>query len=131
MASESESKGGESRKTEILRRILALTHQEVLLVDLDGLAGLLGEKERLIESLRRVDEELAGAAADDSAAVAEREEQARLLGIVLENEAAVEARIASERERLRGELRALERETRMRKYLERPSARRIKVDLTR
>jgi hypothetical protein len=131
LASESESKGGESRKTEILRRILALTHQEVLLVDLDGLAGLLGEKERLIESLRRVDEELAGAAADDSAAVAEREEQARLLGIVLENEAAVEARIASERERLRGELRALERETRMRKYLERPSARRIKVDLTR
>lgn len=131
MASESESKGGESRKTEILRRILALTHQEVLLVDLDGLAGLLGEKERLIESLRRVDEELAGAAADDPAAVAEREEQARLLGIVLENEAAVEARIASERERLRGELRALERETRMRKYLERPSARRIKVDLTR
>jgi hypothetical protein len=123
---------GERRKTELLRRILELTHQEVLLVDLDGLAGLLAEKEGLIESLRRIDEALAGAAtADDPASTAEREEQARLLGIVLENEAAVENRIASERERLRSELKELERETRLRKYLERPSTRRVKVDLKR
>jgi hypothetical protein len=123
---------GERRKTELLRRILELTHQEVLLVDLDGLAGLLAEKEGLIESLRRIDEALAGAAtADDPASTAEREEQARLLGIVLENEAAVENRISSERERLRSELKELERETRLRKYLERPSTRRVKVDLKR
>lgn len=132
MASDSEAMHGERRKTELLRRILELTHQEVLLVDLDGLAGLLAEKEGLIESLRRIDEALAGAAtADDPASTAEREEQARLLGIVLENEAAVENRIASERERLRSELKELERETRLRKYLERPSTRRVKVDLKR
>ena len=132
MASEAEAKGREVRKTELLRRILDLTQQEVLLVDLDGLAGLLSEKEGLIESLRRVDEDLAGAAgADDAGSVAEREEQSRLLGIVLENEALVEARIASERERLRSELRELEGETRLRKYLERPTTSRVKVDLKR
>lgn len=131
MASDAEAKHAGSRKTELLRRICRVTQQEVLLVDLDGLAGLLAEKEGLIESLRRVDQELAGPLADHPAAAAEREEQSRLLGIALENEAAVEARMAEQRERLRGELRELERETRLRKYLERPGARRVKVDLKR
>jgi len=131
LASEAEAKAAGSRKTELLRRICQVTQQEVLLVDLEGLGGLLAEKEELIESLRRLDQEQAGPAGKDPAAAAEREEQSRLLGIALENEAAVEARMAEQRERLRSELRELERETRLRKYLERPGARRVKVDLKR
>ena len=120
----------EVRKTALLRRMLELTHQEVLLVDLDGLSGLLEEKERLIEALRAIDLELESAA-PDTADDAERQEQARLLAIVLENENAIAERVGNERERLRGELRELERETRLRKYLERPGARRARVDLKR
>jgi hypothetical protein len=124
----------EARKTLLLRRVLELSQQAVLLVDWEGLAPLLDEKERVIADLRRVDEELAAATADagaDPAGAAERDEQARLLAIVLENEATVEVRMDSERERLRVELRELERETRLRGYLERPAARRMKVDLKR
>ncbi len=125
----------EARKTELLRRVLTLSQQEVLLVDMEGLAGLLEEKERLIAVLQRIDEELAAradaapSAEAEPSADAEQEEQARLLAIILENERAVEGRMNSERQRLKGELRELERETRLRRYLERPNARRIKVDL--
>ena len=118
----------EARKTALLRRMLELTHQEVLLVDLDGLTGLLEEKERLIEALRAVDLELE-AAAPDQTEENERKEQARLLEILLENETAIAERVGNEPERLRSELRELERETRLRKYLERPAARRARVDL--
>lgn len=107
--------------------MLALSQQEVLLVALDGLAGLLEEKERLIEEIRLVDEELS--VLGDAPLEAEREEQGRLLTIILENERAVEQRIDGAREQLKGELRALERETRLRRYLERPVTRRVKVDL--
>lgn len=119
----------EVRKTELLRRVLTLSQQEVLLVDMEGLAGLLEEKERLIAALQLIDEELAARADAGPGADAEQEEQARLLAIILENERAVEGRMDGERQRLKGELRELERETRLRRYLERPNARRMKVDL--
>ena len=80
--------------------------------------------------MRAIDEELANAQRD-LREEPEREEQARLLEIVLENEAKIAARVDSERKRLRSELQELERETRLRKYLERPMARRAKVDLKR
>jgi len=118
----------QARKTDLLRRMLALSQQEVLLVAMDGLAGLLEEKERLIEAIRLVDEELS-ARGEAEPEAAEREEQGRLLAIILENERAVEKRMDGERDQLKGELRALERETRLRRYLERPVARRVKVDL--
>jgi hypothetical protein len=119
-----------ARKTGLLRQVLDLTQQEVLLLDLDGLESLLEEKERLIDALRQVDEQLSGMQVEkiDSA---EREEQARLLAIVLENEALVAERVDSERRQLRGELRELEQSTRIRKYLEKPAIRRAKVDLRR
>ena len=119
----------EARKTELLRRVLKLSQRAVLLVDMEGLAPLLEEKERLIAALQRLDEELA--AREDAApgADAEREEQARLLAIILEHERTVEHRMDNERLRLKSELRRLESETRLRRYLERPNARKIKVDL--
>ncbi len=114
-------------KTALLRRVLELSQQEALLVDLDGLAALLDEKERLIDGLQRLDEELLKH--PDPVAEAEQEEQARLLASILENERLVEARMDQERQRLRNELQELEKETRLKGYLERPAARRKKVDL--
>lgn len=136
MANES-SAGGlavqelEARKTQLLRSVLELSQQEALLVDLGGLEGLLEEKERLIGSLRRVDDLLASHGEAGSAAerAREQEEQGRLLAGILENERAVEQRMDRERRQLRTELRELERETRLRQYLERPGARRRKIDL--
>ena len=119
----------EARKTGLLRSMLAVSQQEVLLVDLDGLAALLEEKERLIGAMRRLDEALAGRTETGPGIAAEREEQGRLLAIVLEHERQVEQRMDGERQRLKSELRELERETRLRRYLERPSSRRMKVDL--
>jgi hypothetical protein len=130
LGNEVEAKAVIVRKTGLLRQVLELTQQEVLLVDLDGLASLLEEKERLIDALRQIDEQLVGVQAEEIDS-AERQEQARLLAIVLENEAVVAERVDTERRQLRGELRELEQSTRIRKYLERPAARRAKVDLKR
>ena len=122
----------EMRKTGLLRSVLELSQQEALLVDLDGLEGLLEEKERLIGSLQRVDEQLAESGGTGDAGLGrsrEQEEQGRLLAGILENERAVEQRMENERRRLGVELKELERETRLRRYLERPTGRRRKVDL--
>jgi transcription antitermination factor NusG len=122
----------EARKTGLLRSVLELSQQEALLVDLDGLEGLLEEKERLIGSLQRIDEQLAARGGSGEAVLErerEQEEQERLLAGILENERAVEERMESERRRLGVELRELERETRLRKYLEQPRGPRRKVDL--
>ncbi len=116
-------------RPELLRELLALTQRALLLVDLDGLEPLLERKEALIAALRALDE---GAAEDKPPAggAGQDGEQARLLQAILENERALEARMDEERKRVRQELRDLERQSRLRRYLQR-GARRPKVDLKR
>jgi uncharacterized membrane protein YccC len=119
------------KKLELLRAVLETTRQELLLVDLDGLGPLLERKERLIAEVDAVDAALAGldAAAVEQGRRQTRDELERIVVAVLDNEGTLAARLDAERERLRQDLRELERETRLRGYLEsqQPGGRKVDV----
>jgi hypothetical protein len=122
------------RKLALLKRVLGLTQRQLLLVNVDELGGPLEEKDRLIEELRRLDRSLADSGRDplaEPASAAARAEFARVIDAILANERAMEARMQEEQSRLRGELQALERQSRVKQYLEgsRPQGR--KVDIKR
>jgi hypothetical protein len=122
------------RKLELLKQMLSVTQQQLLLVNLEELAPLLARKEALIEEIKRVDqalEELGRNPLAEGAARAKRNEFARVIDAILTNERTMEARMQDEQARLRGELQALERQSRVKQYLEgaRPQGR--KVDIKR
>ncbi len=116
------------RKLALFEEILEATQQELLLVDLEGLTRILAHKETLIEEITRIDTELEGAAklAGDDPLAGEIGEVVRT---ILENESALEARISDERSRLRKEMRDLERQTKLKEYLERQKTIESRIDL--
>lgn len=122
------------RKLELLKQMLSVTQQQLLLVNLDELAPLLERKESLIEEIKRIDEAMQGLGRNplaERSARSKRNEFARVIDAILTNERTMEARMQEEQARLRGELQALERQSRVKQYLEgaRPQGR--KVDIKR
>lgn len=117
------------RKVAIVREVLELTQRALLLVDLDGLGPLLERKNTLIQQMEEVDGALAGYEALPEDAAPLVEELAALLEAVVENEGSMEARIAEEQARLREELKAFDRQTRLRHYLEKAKPKGRAVDL--
>jgi hypothetical protein len=119
------------RKLGLLKQMLSVTQRQLLLVDLEGLAPLLERKERLIEEIREVDQVLAGLGQDPptGSTGGSGSEFARVIDAILANERTMEARIQQEQARVRGELRALERQSRVKQYLEggRPQARAVDI----
>jgi hypothetical protein len=122
------------RKLTLLRKVLDVTRNELLLVELDGLAPLIERKDALITELAGIDrslESLGGAARQGQSTPEYSAELTRLVEAILDNERTMETRMGAERERLRRQLQDLERQARIRGYLERQRPRSGKVDLTR
>ena len=120
------------RKLALLRDVLARSQEQLLLVSMDELAPLLERKEALIEEMSQVDRELVALgpeAISAAEAVSRRSELTRLVDAILENERTMEGRMQEERSRLRGELQALERQSRVKQYLEsaRPQGRTVDI----
>jgi hypothetical protein len=120
------------RKLDLLKQILSVTQQQLLLVNLDELGSLLERKEKLIEEIRRVDGTLERLGSDplaEGTAGVTREEFARVIDATLANERTMEARLQEEQARLRGELQTLERQSRVKQYLEgtRPQGRTVDI----
>ncbi len=116
------------KKLALFKAMLEATRQELLLVDLEGLTPILQRKETLIEEITRIDAELEGAAnlVEDDPLAGEIGEVVRA---ILENESTLEARIGDERSRLRKEMRELERQTKLKEYLERQKKVESRIDL--
>jgi hypothetical protein len=109
-----------------------LTQRELLLVNLDELGELLAEKDRLIAEVQRLDRGLASSGQDplaEARSTTTRAEFARVIEAILANERTMEERVGEEQSRLRGELHALERQSRVRQYLEgnRPQGRTVDI----
>jgi hypothetical protein len=122
------------RKLGLLRDVLETTRRELLLVELDNLAPLLERKDALIGELTAVDQALAalgGSGLRPQQDSPYATELTRLVEAILENQRTMELRIDEERQRLRQEMRELDRQSRVRGYLERQGTRPGKVDLTR
>ncbi len=120
------------RKLALLRDVLARSQEQLLLVSMDELSPLLERKEALIEEMGRVDRELEALgpeAIPAAGAESRRSELTRLVDAILENERTMEGRMQEERSRLRGELQALERQSRVKQYLEsaRPQGRTVDI----
>lgn len=105
-------------KLAVLREVLGVTQQALLLVDLDALDPLLQRKNSLIREIQLIDEALEQHP-PDSLDEALREEMASVVEAVLENENTLETRLLHEQIVLRRELREIDRETRLKHYLER------------
>ena len=106
------------KKLGLFKAIFEATQRELLLVDLEGLTPILEQKEALIEEIAGIDEELATSARLTGAG-ARAEEMAEVVRAIMENERTLEARIAEEHGRLRKEMRELERQSRLKEYLDR------------
>lgn len=106
------------RKVELARAMLQLTAQELLLVDMDRLGELLTRKDALIVQIEELDAALGELSVPQAALLPIQEEYGAVVRDILENERTFEDRVDKERSRLRAELRNLERETRLRRYLE-------------
>lgn len=108
------------QKMELLAEILALTHQALLMPDLERLDVLLDQKQAVIGQLQQVDEALKalGAQATPKGVDPVGAEIQRLIEVIVENESALEARLQSERDEVAKALRETERETRIKQYLE-------------
>lgn len=115
---------------ELMRRVLAVTREELLLVDLEGLTPLLERKEGIIAEIGRVDSALAGAGGDPPAMDENRQRQlAEVMAAILENEQALEERMEQEFSRLKKELREFDRQTTLRRYLEKRAPGAGNIDL--
>ena len=121
-------------KFERLRALLELSREALLLVDLSRFDALLAKKEAVIEDIRALDERLEAtgeAGISPGEAGTRAEELDRLVEAILANESTMEERILAEKAHVRGELQALERQTRVKRYLESSRPKSRKVDLTR
>lgn len=123
-----------TQKLALFKEILTVTQQALLLVDLEKLDPLLERKDALIEQITALDERMdsspgaasqqgvkPGGLANAQPAELSVEKQARIAQVVetiLENERTLELRIHQEQDKLRRELRDLDQETQVRRYLE-------------
>ena len=109
------------QKLALMRDILHVTQQQLLLVNLDELTPLLEQKESLIERIREVDGKLdqTGGSGDKTGQNPSwRDEMNRLVEAILDNERTMEARIEEARKDLKRDLQILERQGRVKQYLE-------------
>ena len=106
-------------KLSIMNEFLTITQQELLLVDLEKLPPLLERKDGLIREILLIDETLNLHQTFPPESDPLRDELARVVEAVLENERTLEERLMDEQSRLRQEMRDLDQETRLKQYLER------------
>lgn len=119
------------RKIFVAKNILQVTGRELLLVDLSGLDNLLEEKEALIAQIKEIDKLLESETEDVTGVEFEglHEEYAGVVRSILENERVFEMRIQEEQDQLRADMRELEQQTRLRRYLDgaRPAGSGVKL----
>ena len=116
-------------KLALMNQVFETTQQELLLVDLDGLTPLLERKDRLIEKISAIDGQLNQAGRQGLVDAPQVREIAEMVEAILENGRALEARMSEESSRLHKELRNLDRESRLKQYLERQKQTASKIDL--
>ena len=108
------------RKLEVMRKIHQLTEQELLLVNLEQLTPLLERKDGMLSEIQALDAELAVLTPGKSPGTTQALEAdiRKVVESILENERTLEGRMEKEREQLRQEMRDLDRESRVKRYLE-------------
>lgn len=109
------------QKLALMRDILHVTQQQLLLVNLEALTPLLEQKESLIERIREVDGKLEryGGSGDQTGQIPSwRDDMNRLVAAILDNEQTMEARIEEAQMELKRDLQILERQGRVKQYLE-------------
>lgn len=116
-------------KLALMRKVFETTQQELLLVEMDGLTPLLEHKDRLIEKISAIDVQLGEAGRQGLIDAPQLREITQVVEAILENQNALEARMSEEHSRLRQELRNLDRESRLKEYLERQKKTASKIDL--
>lgn len=116
-------------KLALMRKVFETTQQELLLVEMDGLTPLLEHKDRLIEKISAIDVQLGEAGRQGIVDAPQLREITQVVEAILENQNALEARMSEEHSRLRQELRNLDRESRLKEYLERQKKTASKIDL--
>lgn len=116
-------------KLALMRKVFETTQQELLLVEMDGLTPLLEHKDRLIEKISAIDVQLGEAGRQGLIDAPQLREITQVVEAILENQQALEARLSEEHSRLRQELRNLDRESRLKEYLERQKKTASKIDL--
>lgn len=116
-------------KLALMKDVFAATQQELLLIDLDGLEPLLERKDRLIAKIGAIDERLLGAGREGMENAPQFREIAETVEAILENERALEARMREEHARLHEELKELDRQSRLKQYLERQKRTGSAIDL--
>ncbi len=116
-------------KLALMKDVFAATQQELLLIDLDGLEPLLERKDRLIAKIGAIDEQLLGAGGEGLEDAPQIREIAETVEAILENERALEARMREEHARLHEELKELDRQSRLKQYLERQKQTGSAIDL--
>ena len=113
------------RKLRAARALFAVTQQELLVVDLEDIEPLLERKEQLIAEIGHLDAELAAHGGEEEVMAVQPDfvdTYREVVEAALENEQAMEARLADERTRLAQELQEFEHHTRLRQYLDNPRA---------
>ena len=116
-------------KLALINQVFETTQQELLLVDVDGLTPLLERKDRLIEKIGSIDEQLRAVGWQGLVNAPQVREIAEVVEAILENQHALEARMNDEYTRLQKEMRNLDRESRLKEYLERQKQTESKIDL--
>jgi len=121
-------------KLQLLKKVLTLSQQQLLLVDLEKLSPLLEQKDEIIEAVAAIDQEAVAAGyinGEEWESLPQQEELANILEAILENETALERRIQVEFSQLRGDLREFDRENRLKKYLQSEKPRKGRINLKR
>jgi hypothetical protein len=116
-------------KLALMKDVFAATQQELLLIDLEGLEPLLERKDRLIAKIGAIDEQLLGAGGEGLEDAPQFREIEETVEAILENERALEARMREEHARLHEELKELDRQSRLKQYLERQKQTGSAIDL--
>ena len=119
-------------KMALLHQVLDLTREQLLLVDLEKLTPLLERMDELMERITQVDQRIRETGQNQGVgweALPQHKEMAGVIQSILENEAVLEERMQAEFAQLRDELRDLNKETRLKKYLEGQKPRKGRVDL--
>lgn len=116
-------------KLALFNQVFQTTQQELLLIDMEGLTPLLEHKDRLIAKISAIDEQLNKVERQKLVDAPQVREIAEMVEAILDNQRALEARMSEEFTKLREELRDLDRESRLKQYLERQKHVKSKIDL--
>ena len=119
-----------NRKIGLLREILEVSQKSLLLVDLDSLTPLLEQKDDLINRIRELDGEISKENPDLQPPTEKLESEIRMVvEAILENERTLEVRILAEQTQVKNEIREFDRETRVKRYLDKGPSKGARVNL--